>query len=64
VSGVEIHNKNFQLILYIFFLIEIQISRVKVGLWLVDIRLENWGTLLCRGILFFGWNSPTVGFPM
>ncbi len=37
-----------------FFFIKIQILIVKVGLWLVDIRLENWGTLLCRGFLFLG----------
>jgi hypothetical protein len=47
-----------------FFLNEIQISLVKGGLWLVDIRFENCGTLLCRGIRFFGWNIAKVRFPM
>ena len=54
----------FIVYLCILSFIEIQISLLKVGLWLVDVRLENWGTLLCRGILFFGENSATVGFSM
>ena len=62
--GWKFTKQEFSVDFIYFFLIEIQIPRVKVGLGLVGFRLENWGTLLCRGFSFFWGNFATVGFSM